>query len=61
MQFSNANFGKFSHLYINGGLFAQTAFIEGLFPPPTDFFLLDNSGDDLLDNSGDPLLTNEYP
>jgi len=28
----------------------------GVFPPPGEFFLLDNDGENLLDNSGDPLL-----
>jgi len=61
MQFSNAIGAKVPNLFVNGGVFVQTSFIGIPMPPPTDFYLLDNSSDHLLDNSGDPFLTNEYP
>jgi hypothetical protein len=60
MLFNNSFFGKIKNALIKS-LYFQTNEEGQPLPPPTDYFLLDNSGENLLDNSGDPFITNEYP
>jgi hypothetical protein len=60
MLFNNSIFGKIKNALVKS-LYFQTNEEGEPLPPPTDFYLLDNSGENLLDNSSDPFITNEYP
>lgn len=60
MLFNNSIFGKIKTALVKS-IYSQTNNEGEPLPPPTDFYLLDNSGELLLDNSGEPLITNEYP
>jgi hypothetical protein len=60
MQFNGTKFGENSKALVQSPYF-EKQFLGVPLPPPTDYYLLDNSGDNLLDNSGEPFITNEYP